>query len=142
MPSISLRTDAAALRGAIEDVDAIVLLHSTNGDTTDYLEPFASSPSAIVACRCFPSSATRSICRDRRSRPNGAYSARIRPDWIATQLLEEAGQFLFGDVVERVGGRYSACAQSECVPADTSHRPATDRHWNASVALLAPSRRR
>ena len=29
-------TDATVLRAEIEDVDAIVLLHSTNGDTTEY----------------------------------------------------------------------------------------------------------
>src|ERR1700693_4960505 len=82
-------TDAAALRDAIENVDAIVLLHSTNGDTTDYLEPFVSilgdrrgPPLSFVGNEVnlpgSPISAKRSVFR------------RIHPDWIATQLLEEA----------------------------------------------------
>jgi hypothetical protein len=93
-------TDAAALRDAIENVDAIVLLHSTNGDTTDYLEPFVS----ILGDRRVP---LLSFVGNEVNLPGSPISAkrsvfrRIHPDWIATQLLEEAGRFLFGDVAEK-----------------------------------------
>ena len=116
-PSISSRRTRTALRAAIEDVDAIVLLHSTNGDTTDYLEPFAS----ILADRRVP---LLSFVGNEVNLPGSPISAKrrlfeqIRPDWIATQLLEEAGRFLFGDVVGKVGDRYPARAQSGCVSAD------------------------
>jgi hypothetical protein len=93
-------TDAAAVRSAIDNVDAIVLLHSTNGDTTDYLDPLAS----VLADRGVP---LLSFVGNEVNLPGSPISAkrrtfgRIRPDWIATQLLEEAGRFLFADVAER-----------------------------------------
>ena len=95
-----VKADAPAIRAAIEDVDAIVLLHSTNGDTTDYLEPFAS----ILADRRVP---LLSFVGNEVNLPGSPIAAKrrlfaqIRPDWIATQLLDEAGGFLFGDVAER-----------------------------------------
>ena len=93
-------TDATALRAEIGDVDAIVLLHSTNGDTTEYIEPFTS----VLADRRVP---LLSFVGNELNLPGSPISAKrrlfagMRPDWIATQLLEEAGNFLFGDVVER-----------------------------------------
>ena len=92
--------NSAALRAEIKNVDAIVLLHSTNGDTTDYLEPFAS----ILADRRAP---LLSFVGNELNLPGSPISAKrrifekIRPDWIATQMLEEAGQFLFGDVAAK-----------------------------------------
>ena len=91
---------APVVRAALKNVDAIVLLHSTNGDTTSYLEPFAS----ILADRQVP---LLSFVGNEVNLPGSPISAKrqifkkIRPDWIATQLLEEAGRFLFGDVAER-----------------------------------------
>jgi hypothetical protein len=91
---------SAALRAAINNVDAMVLLHSTNGDTTDYIDPFAS----ILADRRVP---LLTFVGNEVNLPGSPISAkrrlfaRIRPDWIATQLLEEAGRFLFADVAEK-----------------------------------------
>lgn len=91
---------SATLRAAINNVDAIVLLHSTNGDTTNYLEPFIS----ILADRRVP---LLSFVGNELNLPGSPISAkrdlfkRIRPDWIATQMLKEAGCFLFDDVVGR-----------------------------------------
>ena len=113
--------DTTALRARIDGVDAVVLLHSTNGDTTDYIEPFAS----ILADRRVP---LLSFVGNEVNLPGSPISAKrrlfkkIRPDWIATQLLEEAGRFLFGDVVGKVGDRYSARAQSGRVSADALQR--------------------
>lgn len=92
--------EPGALRSATKNSDAIVLLHSTNGDTTDYLEPFVS----VLADRRVP---LLSFVGNEVNLPGSPISAKrrifgkIRPDWIATQLLEEAGRFLFGDVAEK-----------------------------------------
>ena len=85
------------LRQLVKEVELIVLLHSTNGDTTVYLEPLAS------------------LLQDRRglllsfvgnevNLPGSPIAAKrrvlgaIEPDIIASQLLLEAGEFLFGDL--------------------------------------------
>lgn len=92
--------DIGAVRTVVANVDGIVLLHSTNSDTTDYLEPFAS----VLADRRVP---LLSFVGNELNLPGSPMSAkravlgRIRPHWIATQMLEEAGQFLFGDLVEK-----------------------------------------
>lgn len=91
---------APKLRLGIVETDAVVLLHSTNGDTTEYLEPFA----PILANRRVP---LLSFVGNEVNLPGSPIKekrrlfGKIRPDWIATQMLEEAGRFLFGDVVER-----------------------------------------
>jgi hypothetical protein len=85
---------------AAGNIDAIVLLHSTNGDTTDYLEPLV----PLLASRQVP---LLSFVGNEVNLPAAPISAKrrlfakIRPDWIATQLLEEAGRFLFADVAEK-----------------------------------------
>ena len=85
------------LRKAVQVAELVVLLHSMTGDTTKYLESLTS------------------ILQQRRGRllafvgnevnlPGSPISAkreilgRISPDFIATQLPLEAGQFLFGDL--------------------------------------------
>src|ERR1700733_6706675 len=89
-----------AVRRAVGNADAIVLLHSTNGDTTDYLEPLV----PWLAGRQVP---LLSFVGNEVNLPGAPISAKrrlfakIRPDWIATQLLEEAGRFLFADVAEK-----------------------------------------
>ena len=91
---------APKLRLGIVETDAVVLLHSTNGDTTEYLEPFA----PILANRRVP---LLSFVGNEVNLPGSPIKekrrlfGKIRPDWIATQMLEEAGRFLFSDVVER-----------------------------------------
>jgi hypothetical protein len=85
---------------AIREVDAVLLLHSTNGDSITYLERHV----PILADRRVPlitfvgngvNLPGFTIAGKRR-----VFSA-ICPEWIATQLLEEAGQYLFGDLVTR-----------------------------------------
>lgn len=88
------------IRRALREVDAVVLLHSTNGDTTTYIEPYA----AMLADRRVP---LLSFVGNELNLPSSPIAekrkllAAIQPDWIATQLLEEAGRFLFGDIARR-----------------------------------------
>lgn len=87
-----------AVRKAVRDADLIVLLHSTNGDTTIYLEPF----SAILAER---RGKLLAFIGNEVNLPGSPIAAkrdvlaRIMPDFIGTQLLLEAGEFLWGDLV-------------------------------------------
>jgi hypothetical protein len=91
---------AATLRRLLNEVDAVVLLHSTNGDTTVYLERYAD----ILAERKIP---LLSFVGNELNLPGSPIAGkrrlfeRIRPEWVATQLLEEAGRYLFGDVATR-----------------------------------------
>lgn len=90
----------ASLPSLIRDVDAIVLLHSTNGDTTAYLEPHAEA----FAQRNVP---LLTFVGNEVNIPGSPIADKlrlfeiIRPDYVATQLLLEAGQYLFGDVTSR-----------------------------------------
>ena len=88
------------LRRHLRDADLVVLLHSTNADTSIYLEPlvaelrhrrgmFLSFVGNEVNIPGSPIAAKRRVL------------AAIEPDFIATQLTLEAGDFLFGDLVRR-----------------------------------------
>lgn len=94
------RGSASAIRQALQNVDAVVLLHSTNGDTTEYLEPFID----ILAARKVP---LLSFVGNEVSLPGSPIAAkrsafaRFKPEFVATQLLAESGKYLFGDVVTR-----------------------------------------
>src|SRR5215831_21177000 len=88
------------VRRKLDEVDAVVLLHSTNGDSTFHLE------------RLVPALAERrvpllSFVGNELNLPGKSIATKrellkqIRPDWIATQLLEEAGRYLFGDLPSR-----------------------------------------
>jgi Glycosyl transferases group 1 len=85
------------LRRHLGEVDAVIALHSTNGDTTVYLERHAPA----LADRRAP---LITFVGNEVNLPNVSISAKrkllgqIRPQWIATQLLQEAGEFLFGDL--------------------------------------------
>jgi hypothetical protein len=85
---------------AMRNVDAAVLLHSTNSDTFIYLEPFA----RVLAQRKVP---LLSFVGNEVNLPGSPVAEKrrvlktIQPDWIATQLLKEAGEFLFGDLAKR-----------------------------------------
>lgn len=82
---------------AMRDADLIVLLHSTNGDTTTYLEPYAH----LLADRRCP---LLSFVGNEVNLPGSPISAKrdvlriLRPEYIATQLLKEAGDYLWGDL--------------------------------------------
>lgn len=85
------------LRRRIGEVDAIVALHSTNGDTTMHLERHV----GVLTDRRVP---LISFVGNEVNLPGISIAAKrrvlgeIRPQWIATQLLQEAGEFLFGDL--------------------------------------------
>jgi len=85
------------LHKLLREVDAVVLLHSTNGDTTIYMDRYAD----IFADRKIP---LLSFVGNELNLPGSPIAAKrallkkIKPDWIATQLLEEAGDYLFGDI--------------------------------------------
>lgn len=91
---------ARRLRSALRGIDAIILLHSTNGDTTRYLEPVA----PVLAERTCP---LLTFVGNEVNLPGSPISAKravfatIQPDFIATQLLPESGEYLFGDLAGR-----------------------------------------
>ncbi|MDO9414079.1 MAG: glycosyltransferase [Pseudolabrys sp.] len=87
----------AALRAKLAESDAVVILHSATGDTTIYLERYAK----ILGERKIP---LLSFVGNEVNLPGSPIAEKrrvlglIRPDWIATQLLEDAGRMLFGDL--------------------------------------------
>ncbi len=89
------------LRKVLANVDAVVLLHSTNGDTVAYLEPYAQA----LGDRSVP---LITFVGNEVNLPGSPISEKrrvlsiVQPDILATQLLREAGEFLFGDLVPRV----------------------------------------
>lgn len=91
---------AETIRAALKNVDAVVMLHSTNADTVEYLEPIIS----VLENRHVP---LLSFVGNEVSLPGSpiaekrAVFERIRPEYIATQLLLASGRYLFGDVVGR-----------------------------------------
>lgn len=98
--NIVSRTARDDIARALAAADLVVLLHSTNGDTTIYLEPFAEQ----LADRTCP---LLSFIGNEVNLPGSPISAkrevlrRIRPDYVATQLLKEAGDYLWGDLVSK-----------------------------------------
>lgn len=88
------------LRQELAQADLTVLLHSTNGDTTVYLEPFAD----LLADR---RGLLLSFVGNEVNLPGSPIAAkrqvlaRMAPDFIATQLPQEAGEYLWGDLVRR-----------------------------------------
>ena len=86
------------LRRLVKEVELTVLLHSTNADTITYLEPLSTVlQDRVGSLVCFVG--------DEFNNPGSPISAKrrvfgaIEPDIIATQLLVEAGEYLFGDLV-------------------------------------------
>lgn len=88
------------LPGLLREVDAVVLLHSTNGDTTTYLEPHVEA----LARRGVP---LLTFVGNEVSLPGSPIAEKrkifgaLKPEYIGTQLLLEAGRYLFDDVVSR-----------------------------------------
>jgi hypothetical protein len=99
--NICPRDAGEALRPALAEAELVVLLHSTNGDTTIYLEPLAPLLAArraiLVSFVGNEFNAVGSPIAAKRR-----VFAAIRPDIIATQLLQEAGEYLFGDLAGQV----------------------------------------
>lgn len=90
----------ARLPGLLREVDAVVLLHSTNGDATMYLEPHVD----VLAQRRVP---LLTFVGNEVNLPGSPIADKRRifealePEYIATQLLLEAGKHLFEDVASR-----------------------------------------
>ena len=95
--NICHRNAAAVLRRQIEEIDLLVLLHSVNADHVFYLEPLIS---ILAHRRC----ALVSFVGNEVNLPGAPISEKrrvlsaIHPDLIATQLLLEAGEYLWGDI--------------------------------------------
>jgi hypothetical protein len=90
------------LARVIEEFDVVVLLHSCNSDTLDYFEPL----SAVLANR--RRAKLLSFVGNEFNSPYVSTPKRVallresRCDIIATQLLQEAGDFLYGGIDARV----------------------------------------
>ena len=88
------------LRQQVKDAELIILLHSTNGDTTIYLEPL----STLLQDR---KGLLVSFVGNEVNLPGSPIAAKrrvlaaIEPDIVASQLPLEAGEYLFGDLVRR-----------------------------------------
>jgi len=90
------------IKRKISESECIVLHHSTNADTTKYIEP-------LVGNLRDRKGVLLSFVGNEYNRPVGGIREKralfnhIEPDFVATQCLLEAGEFLFGDCVrERV----------------------------------------
>ena len=89
--------DRQHLKKWVRETDLIVLLHSTNGDTTQYLEPMA----AQLAQRSVPLvsfvgnevNISSSPIADKRR-----VLGEISPEYIASQLMLDAANYLWGDI--------------------------------------------
>jgi hypothetical protein len=101
VPLNIVASDAKArLPRLLREVDAVVLLHSTNGDTTIYLEPHIEA----LARRTIP---LLTFVGNEVNLPGSPIADKLglfkilKPEYIATQLLLEAGKYLFDDVAVR-----------------------------------------
>ena len=99
--NIAAGNAASKLPFVLREVDAIVLLHSTNGDTTIYLQPHVEA----LARRTVP---LLTFVGNEVNLPGSPIAdkrrlfAVLKPEFIATQLLLEAGKHLFDDVAGKV----------------------------------------
>lgn len=97
---ICRRGASRLIRQNLKEVDFIVLLHSTNSDTTMYLDPLVpflnERDVPLVAFVGNEVNIESSPISDKR-----AVLGKIHPEYIATQLLLEAGEYLWGDLVTR-----------------------------------------
>ena len=88
------------IKHAIGEVDAVLLLHSTNGDSITYLDRLV----PILANRRVP---LITFVGNEVNLPGFTIAGKrrvfnaISPEWIATQLVREAGEYLFGDIATR-----------------------------------------
>ena len=96
--NICKASDVRRLRRSIREAELTVLLHSTNADTTAYLEPLKT----VLQDRA---GSLVSFIGDEFNSPGSPVSAKrrilaaIEPDIIASQLPIEAADYLFGDLV-------------------------------------------
>jgi hypothetical protein len=89
--------DRQHLKKWVRETDLIVLLHSTNGDTTQYLEPIAGQ----LAQRSVP---LVSFVGNEVNIPSSPIADKrrvlgeISPEYIASQLMLDAANYLWGDI--------------------------------------------
>jgi spore maturation protein CgeB len=86
----------AALARMIEDYDAIVMLHSCNNDTLDYVAPIAGVLGDRKRAKLLTFVGNEFNSPYLSTPERVAVFARSRCDFIATQLLAEAGEFVYG----------------------------------------------
>lgn len=92
--------ETGTLPRLLEAVDAVVLLHSTNGDSTMYMAPHIE----VLARRRVP---LLTFVGNEVNLPGSPIADKrklfetLRPEYIATQLPLEAGKYLFEDVASR-----------------------------------------
>jgi hypothetical protein len=90
------RESPRIVKGVLKGCDLVVLLHSVNADTLDFLEPFRS----VLKDRAAP---VLSFVGNEVNLPRISMEAKIsflkdiRADFIATQLPLEAGQWLYAE---------------------------------------------
>ena len=98
--NIVTRSARGDIAEALQSAELVVLLHSTNGDTTIYLEPLLS----MLASRRCPAVAFIGNEVNLPGSPVAAKRAAMQAmgvDYVASQLLPEAGDHLWGDVAGR-----------------------------------------
>ena len=87
---------AKTLEAKIRDFDAVIILHSCSSDTLQYLEPLASALAARKGAKLLV------FVGNEYNSPYVSMTRRIgflksaRADFVATQLLLEAGEYLYG----------------------------------------------
>lgn len=97
-----LTLTARRLQHAIEEFDLVVLLHSCTADTTEDLRRLAPALAGRKRARLL------AFIGNEFNSPYAPLSDKIsvieacRPDIVATQLLEEAGQYLYADCAPHV----------------------------------------
>ncbi|TVO72437.1 glycosyltransferase [Sedimenticola selenatireducens] len=82
---------------ALPDMDAVVLLHSTNADQLFYLEPIVPILENCKA-KVFSFVGNEVNLPGAPIEPKRKILSQLNPDYIATQLLQEAGDYLWGDI--------------------------------------------
>ena len=85
------------LRGEVPQAELIVMLHSTNGDTLDYLRPLEPLL-AGRSCKLLVFIGNELNLPQSPLAPRLAMLRRLEPDFIATQLPQEAGEWLYADL--------------------------------------------
>jgi len=96
------RCRASALGRALANYDAVVLLHSCTADTLDDLGGLGPALADRGSCRLL------AFVGNEFNSPHAPLAGKIsalracRPDIVATQLLEEAGRFLYAGVAPKI----------------------------------------
>lgn len=96
------RIDRKRLSSTVDDYDAVVLLHNCTADTVDELVSLAPALADRRSSRVLAFVGNEYNSAFAPLSEKIAALRALRPDVIATQLLEEAGAYLYGDTGARV----------------------------------------